>query len=246
MAAVRAHRRLSRRPVRRRALHRDVRGLRHGAGRRRQADGGRPRGSFRCDPRARSRSPSFRTMPAASRRTRSSARSPAAPAGPCSRSPAGCRCNARSIVAANLFLLALALAIATRRNLYVGLQSAGQALLGGVLPMVRPLVRADSPRRARRAGHGLGSRAVRAHLRRAADRALRRQCGGRGGRHGRLRPRDAAESARGRLDRGARPRHSSTRPSRGSRRRRSSAGFAVAGLWRAALPGALAAGAFCL
>ena len=47
--------------------------------------------------------------------------------------------------AANLFLLALAVSIATRRNLYAGLQTAGHAVFGSVLPAVRPLMRADSP-----------------------------------------------------------------------------------------------------
>ena len=48
-------------------------------------------------------------------------------------------------VAANLFLLGLAIAIVSGRDLYAGLQSAGHAVLGAVLPMVRPLARADSP-----------------------------------------------------------------------------------------------------
>jgi len=45
---------------------------------------------------------------------------------------------------ANLFLLALALAIASKHERLVGLQRAGMAVLGKALPAVRPLVRSDS------------------------------------------------------------------------------------------------------
>lgn len=47
-------------------------------------------------------------------------------------------------VVANVFLLALALAIASRRAGFAWLQDAGNALFGKVLPAVRPLLDADS------------------------------------------------------------------------------------------------------
>ena len=47
-------------------------------------------------------------------------------------------------VVANLFLLALALAIVWRRAAFAWLQNAGSALFGKALPAVRPLLQADS------------------------------------------------------------------------------------------------------
>ena len=156
-----------------------------------------------------------------------------APGEPCSRPPAGCRCNASLYVAANLFLLALALAIATRRNLYVGLQSAGQALLGAALPMVRPLVRADSL--AARAVMGMvwglvpcaliyGVLPIALFAGSAAEGAAVMVAFGLGTRRPFSRPAGSRRT----------PAASSMRPSRGSRRRRSSGALPWPGLWRAA------------
>jgi len=47
-------------------------------------------------------------------------------------------------VVANLFLLALAIAIASRRAAFAWLQDAGNAMFGKALPAVRPLLEADS------------------------------------------------------------------------------------------------------
>ena len=148
-------------------------------------------------------------------------------------------------VAANLFLLALALAIATRRNLYVGLQSAGQALLGAALPMVRPLVRADSL--AARAVMGMvwglvpcaliyGVLPIALFAGSAAEGAAVMVAFGLGTLPNLLAAGWIAAHARGILD----------APFARVAAATLIGGFAVAGLWRAALPGALAAGVFCL
>jgi len=148
-------------------------------------------------------------------------------------------------VAANLFLLGLAIAIVSKRNLYVGLQSAGNALLGSVLPMVRPLARADSPvaRFALGMVWGLvpcaliyGVLPVALFAGGAVEGAAVMVAFGLGTLPNLLAAGWIASRAQGIL---------------GARFARISAavlvgGFAVVGLWRAMLPGALASGVFCL
>ncbi len=147
-------------------------------------------------------------------------------------------------LAANLFLLALAFAIATRRNLYVGLQSAGQALLGGVLPMVRPLARADSAPARFALGMiwGLvpcaliyGVLPVALFAGGAVEGAAVMVAFGLGTLPNLLAAGWIASRARGVLD----------APFARFAAATLIGGFAVVGLWRATLPGALAAGAFC-
>ena len=148
-------------------------------------------------------------------------------------------------VAANLLLLGLAIAIASRRNLYVGLQRAGNALVGGVLPMVRPLVRADSP--AARFALGMvwglvpcaliyGVLPVALFAGGAVEGAAVMVAFGLGTLPNLLAAGWIASRTQGIL---------------GARFARIGAavlvgGFAVVGLWRAMLPGALASGVFCL
>jgi sulfite exporter TauE/SafE len=148
-------------------------------------------------------------------------------------------------VAANLFLLGLAIAIASKRNLYVGLQSAGHALLGGVLPMARPLARADSPvaRFALGMVWGLvpcaliyGVLPIALFAGGAVEGAAIMVAFGLGTLPNLLAAGWIASRAQGVLD---------------ARLARVAAamlvgGFAVVGLWRAMVPGALASGAFCL
>ncbi len=99
-------------------------------------------------------------------------------------------------VIANLFLLALAVAIAGRGSSVEWLQRVGAAVFSRIVPGRAAARRAQWRLGALRARHDLGARPVRARLQRAADRALRRQraCGR--ARHARVRTGDAAEPAR--------------------------------------------------
>ena len=147
--------------------------------------------------------------------------------------------------AANLFLLALAVAIAARLNLYGALQTAGHALFGGVLPAVRPLVRADSP--AARVALGMvwglvpcaliyGVLPVALFAGGALEGAAVMAAFGLGTLPNLLAAGYLASRARG------------LRDARAARLAAAAliAGFAVVGLWRAAMPGALPQSPFCL
>jgi hypothetical protein len=147
--------------------------------------------------------------------------------------------------AANLFLLALAVAIATRRNLYGVLQTAGHAVFGGVLPAVRPLMRADSP--AARVALGMvwglvpcaliyGVLPVALFSGGAVEGAVVMAAFGLGTLPNLLAAGYLASRAR------------SLRDARVARLAGATliAGFAVVGLWRATMPGVLPPSAFCL
>ncbi len=147
--------------------------------------------------------------------------------------------------AANLFLLALAVAIATRVNLYGVLQTAGHALFGGVLPVVRPLLRAHSP--AARVALGMvwglvpcaliyGVLPVALFAGGPLEGAAVMAAFGLGTLPNLLAAGYLASRARGLRD---------VRVARFAAAALI-AGFAVAGLWRAAMPGALAPSPFCL
>ena len=147
--------------------------------------------------------------------------------------------------AANLSLLALAIAIGTRLNFYGALQMAGHAIFGSVLPAARPMLRANS--HAARIALGMvwglvpcaliyGVLPVALFAGGGVEGAAIMVAFGLGTLPNLLAAGYLASLAR-RL-----------RDARLARFAAATliAGFAVTGLWRAFVPGALAPGAFCL